>query len=169
MEIIINCCFVANSARCKQITNFCQARKYSAVIVFFQIVIKVENCFTPCNYGFSEIKNRRKTNCFCIYLLPFHKTQSFSKQVNSQKRKLTQLQEQFEQSSKKLKIVEKEVQETDTIAEDDEERTKLMVRITDLEIKRDELQNLLKNYRENDPKVLERKAELIQVIKKTVR
>lgn len=86
-----------------------------------------------------------------------------SKAINIRKRKITELEEQTSDTKKKLKLA---AEEAVVAAENEDDRAalkKLLEDITDLQVERDLLLNNVKQYRDNDPKVVEMKRERIKV------
>lgn len=87
----------------------------------------------------------------------------FSKEMNNRKRKLKELQEKVKETNKKFKLSEENVQKLTMSQNDESTKKKILENITDLQIERDELNNILKRYEENDPQILETKRTLMQV------
>lgn len=102
-------------------------------------------------------------NCFLKCEVISHTYSLFSKEKNSRKRKLNEIQTQLEESNKKLKQTEESIQKLSTSKQDENEKKKVIESITDLQIEKDELCNKLKKYKDNDPKALETKKASIQV------
>lgn len=84
-----------------------------------------------------------------------------SKAINSKKRKIEELEKQYADSVKKMKTVEENTKKFNP--EEQAKLKKLLENITDLQIERDELLNAVKKFRENDPKIIEKKRSQIQV------
>ncbi|KAJ8932410.1 hypothetical protein NQ314_014667 [Rhamnusium bicolor] len=74
-----------------------------------------------------------------------------SKAVKSKKRKLEELQSKFEESNKKLKVIEKTVAESKESKEDNDKRNKILDEINDLELALHQAKKKLKNLEDNDP------------------
>lgn len=91
------------------------------------------------------------------------KCRIFSKAKNNRKRKLDDLNKEFQEETKKLKTVEQELEKTNVVAENPDEIKKLKENIIDLQIQRDELKNTFETYKKNDPQLFEKKKKATEV------
>ncbi|KAF2880583.1 hypothetical protein ILUMI_25594 [Ignelater luminosus] len=88
-----------------------------------------------------------------------------SEAKNAKKRKLNELNEQYNERTKKLKAATESVAELQVGREDTAERNNLSYEIVELQLERDKLNNDLKKYKDNDPEVLGKLREEAQRLK----
>nr|CAI5844515.1 unnamed protein product [Callosobruchus analis] len=85
-----------------------------------------------------------------------------SKAIHTRKRILKDLQQQLEDSNKKLQLIDRTLSDSKNEDDDEQKRTGLLEELNDKEIELNVLQNKLKDCKENDPakmQVFERKSE----------
>ncbi|KAG5876392.1 hypothetical protein JTB14_010502 [Gonioctena quinquepunctata] len=85
-----------------------------------------------------------------------------SKAIKSRKRQLDELQKQREESTKKLKMIEKTVADSKESKDIDDQRNHILDEISDTELELHGLKQKLQTFQENDP---QRFAALIMKIK----
>lgn len=90
---------------------------------------------------------------------------TFSKAKNNRKRKLDDLNKEFQEETKRLKTVEHELERINVVSENPEEIKRLKENIIDLQIQRDELKNTFETYKKNDPRLFEKKKKATEVRK----
>eukprot|EP00096_Caligus_rogercresseyi_P016728 TRINITY_DN957_c1_g1_i1.p1 TRINITY_DN957_c1_g1~~TRINITY_DN957_c1_g1_i1.p1 ORF type:complete len:216 (+),score=52.08 TRINITY_DN957_c1_g1_i1:32-649(+) len=86
-----------------------------------------------------------------------------SKATAARKRKLEGITQEVESKNKRLKVVEKSLNESGIGKENSDERAQALLRLGELEAKKSELASSLRAYKENDPETLKIYTEETQM------
>lgn len=88
-----------------------------------------------------------------------------SKAVKSRKRKLEEVTNQYEETSKKLKLIEQSIKQSKGSEADEDNKNRILNEITDLELEIGTLKKRLEEHKENDPAKFEAMRSKTEAIK----
>ncbi|GJQ83690.1 hypothetical protein Trydic_g14396 [Trypoxylus dichotomus] len=88
-----------------------------------------------------------------------------SKASNTHKRKLEEVTNKYEETSKKLKVVTTDLEQAKLGREENKERDDLLDELIDLQLERDELLKKCQEYEKNDPKIIQKMQAQLEDIK----